>query len=237
MSYYLSKYVGKYRIMPEIDKSTNDFPRDADGKIEQIDAYIKCRNDARIYHYGKNILVCYVPSLMRGRNVLKSLAENAGLNLNDYAKTPFDYEELYRDLTKTNVVLYIEETDSEVLWRYSDKYTEMMATLLGAQTLGSKRSPYSTKNLPKKKYALDSAKNEAYKEITDRISPDDKLILHRLTTQFICDYIPSHYKAYSKVDMKKLMKKQMLKGKEFIDELGYWDAYIKFLKENLKTVL
>ena len=52
------KYKGKYRIKPNLDKVTNDFPRTDDECIDPSydDIYIKCANDSQIYHYGHGIL-------------------------------------------------------------------------------------------------------------------------------------------------------------------------------------
>ena len=40
-------------------------------------------------------------------------------------------------------------------------------------------------------------------------------------------------KQYKSVDMKKLMRKKMLSGKEFIHEEGFWNEYISYLKKRL----
>ena len=40
MANYLKKYQGQYRLKLEIDESTNDFPRNEDGSIEDIDMYM-----------------------------------------------------------------------------------------------------------------------------------------------------------------------------------------------------
>ena len=55
------RYVGKYRVMSEIDKTTNDFPKEwhtrQNGEIEKTncdnDIYIVCKNNCKILNYGK----------------------------------------------------------------------------------------------------------------------------------------------------------------------------------------
>ena len=71
------KYKGKYRIKPNLDKFTNDFPRTDDECIDPSydDIYIKCANDSQIYHYGKSTLVAYIPSVGRGHNILIAIAK------------------------------------------------------------------------------------------------------------------------------------------------------------------
>ena len=50
MSYYLSRYIGTYRVKSEYDLDTNDFARNPDGSLDQNNTYIKCANDAKIFH-------------------------------------------------------------------------------------------------------------------------------------------------------------------------------------------
>lgn len=59
------KCKGKYRLKPNLDKNTNDFPRDSNGSIDSSydDIYIKCANGSQVYHFGRNVLVAYIPSI------------------------------------------------------------------------------------------------------------------------------------------------------------------------------
>ncbi len=62
---------------------TNDFPRTDAGLIDPSfdDLYIKCSFGNQIYYYGKGkhrgeyTLVAYIHSLIRGRNVVKTIRE------------------------------------------------------------------------------------------------------------------------------------------------------------------
>ncbi len=100
MNYYLSKYVGTYRIKTEIDKNTNDFCRDISGQLENNnDIYISCQNNIRIYHYGGSTLEVYIPSKGRARNIINGI------------------EQKYGDDIMFNIV----ETDAEVFCRFKDK--------------------------------------------------------------------------------------------------------------------
>lgn len=237
MAYYLSKYIGTYRLKADIDLATNDFPREIEtGRLEQNDVYIACQKGGKIYHYGKNVLVCYVPSLGRGRNILKAIGKELKLNVEDYyikdKPNIFDYEIFYSSLTNTGVVFDIEETDEEVLWKFKDKDIGFIASFMSPLTNGASISPYSTKNLPIKKYEIPKDLLAEYKEITSQNNVDI-LTIANLTKSFINDYIPSNYPKYKKVNMNKLMKKECLKGKEFIHSLGVWDDYIKYLKTKI----
>lgn len=234
MAYYLSKYIGTYRLKADIDLNTNDYPRDPESKhIEQNDVYIKCANGGKIYHYGHSTLVCYVPSLGRGRNILKKIATEIGINVNDYMKNNlFDYNLFYKELNKNKTVFNIEETDSEVLWKFTDRNMKLMASAMQAQTTGANISPFSPKNLPKdKSYVIPPHEIEVYREITDAIPKENKLTIGRFTSNYISEIIPKKHKEYTKEDMKSLMKLKRLKGKEFIHSLGLWDDYIEYLRK------
>lgn len=233
MSYYLSKYVGKYRLKAVIDKNTNDFPRDFDGQLEQYDVYIKCNNDIQITYYGHGILQCYVPSLIRGHNILKDISQNMGLIIKSYEKNPFDYEQLYKDLVETKIISYISETDEEIIWRFKDKDLEFMFQFITPQTYGASISPFSSKNLPKKKYEINQEDLVVYKKMLDSLEQKDKLATGLITRQFIKEYIPKTYKQYRNQNMDAVMKKTQLKGKEFIHSIGLWNEYIEYLKREL----
>lgn len=69
------RYKGTYRLKAHIDQNTNDFPRDENGQLDTDDIYIKCANGSQIYSYGHGILIAYIPSLGRGHNILRSIAE------------------------------------------------------------------------------------------------------------------------------------------------------------------
>ncbi len=241
MANYLNKYKGKYRLKANIDMTTNDFPRDMNDKIEDYDVYIKCRK-GQIYHYGRSTLVCYCNSLGSGRNILKAIAEEIGINYREYTSEiqnkngetlkSYDYDTLYKLLEENGIVFNIEETDSELLWRFKDKDIELMTKYMQAQTSGSNISPFSTKNLPKQKYEISADDLNVYREITNSIPKDDLLTLSHLTKRFISE-IMTKSKQYKNINIKQTMKKKMLKGKEFIHSEGFWNEYLKFLKENI----
>lgn len=232
MAYYLQKYVGTYRVKSEYDLDTNDFARDANGNLETDSTYIKCANGAKIFHYGKNILECYVPALQRGRNMLKNLATELGLKLEDYG-TPCNYRTFYQDLENTKVVFDINESDAEVWWHFQSKNIELMAKYMKPQTSGANISPFSPKNLPKQKYSLPYQNMVVYKQIINDANLDNKLVIGKLTNDFITKIVPKKHRLYAKSDMKKEMRKVMLGGKEFIHSIGLWDEYMDFLREKL----
>ena len=235
MSYYLSKYVGKYRLKAIVDPNTNDFLRDFDGEFETGDVYIKCSNDIQIKYHGKGILVCYVPSIGRAHNILKKLAIELGFNLESYG-TPFNYEKMYDDLISTKTLSYIFETDEEVVWKFKDKYLELMLKFITPQTSGASISPFSYKNLSIREYEINSKDMKEYDSIVNSLSQKDKLFVGRLILKFIKEVIPANHKKYRNKDVEVLMRKEQLRGKEYIHSIGLWDEFIKYIKGELKNM-
>lgn len=222
MSNYLKKYQGKYRLKLEIDKATNDFPRNDDGSIEDIDMYIECRNGNRITTYGhienKKVvwLTAYIPSIGRGHNIVNTVKE-MGIEIVD-----------------------LRETDEEVLFKFKAKDIEQIAELLKAKTSGASISPTSSKNLPiNKDIEIPTDKITRYKDILGLVGKGDLLVIHRLTTSFLSDILEKKYKKKDKsfqynTDMKKMCLSRQ--AKEYIYKKGMFDEYLDYLEKNLKNL-
>ena len=89
--------------MCPIDQVTNDFPKKLNGTNEDIDLYIYCMHGTQVFYYGHSVLEAYIPSLIRGHNIIKAINEiNPGL------------------------IFDIDENSSEVMFRfkYKDSYQE-----------------------------------------------------------------------------------------------------------------
>lgn len=217
MAQYLLKFKGKYRILPELDLGTNDFPRDKNGEIakEYDDIYITCQYGNRIYNYGKGILYAYIPSIGRGRNIRKALDEQ-GISYTDY-----------------------NETDEEVEFRFKAKDIEPIATLLKAKTNGAGISPFSKKNLPKaKNVEIPLDEIERYKVISSKVEKGDLLILHRLTSTFLDTVLQKAIRKSTKdfdykVDMKSLCMARQIK--EYIYLKGMWNEYLEYMEKEITS--
>ena len=193
---YLMKFKGKYRILPELDKVTHDFPRDKSGEIveEYNDLYISCQHGNKIYVYGHKDgngkvvwLTAYIPSLRRGRNIKEELD-----------KKNAEYTDYF-------------ESDSEVTFDFKAKDVDMIAELLKAKVNGANISPFSVKNLPKSNLTLPNELMEEYKEISAIVQKNDILVLHKITTEFLASKLEKKYKAFDKkFNYKTDMKKNLL---------------------------
>ena len=248
-NYYLSKYKNIYRLKAPYDLSKNDFSRNPEGEIECEDVYIDCQK-GMIYHYGHSTLVCYVPKLGTGRNILKSFGEELGVNIKDYTFTKekkdgtpyidkdgkeikfYDYDSYYKELNKSGIIFDIEETDEEILWKFKDKDIELMAKYMKPKNPYKTTSPFNKKYLPKNKYDIPDSDLQEYKNITDKLGKGNTLIISHLTKKFISN-IPKNFNQFKGKDIRSMQKKEALKSKEFIHKIGLWNGYIKYLKENI----
>lgn len=207
MSYLTDKFKGKYRLKAPYSLDTNDFPRKLNGTYEDVDMYIDCQHGNKIFHYGHNILQGYVPSIIRGHNIIKAVKE-----------------------INSDLIFDIEETDSEVLFKFKFKDSDTIIPLLKPKNLGANISPYSSKNLPKSDYKIPDEDQEAYKNITTKIAPENVLKVAHITNNFLKSLVT---KKNSWDTIKADMKKKGLRGKEYIHSIGKWDDYIRFLEKEL----
>ena len=207
-SYLINHYKGIYRLRAEIDKTTNNFPREYTGQFSENDVYIDCQNKVRIYHYGNRTLEAYIPSLIRGHNIVKAIQSELG----------------------NDVIYHIEETDSEVLFRFNSKDMERLAVYLKPKTNGSDRSPYSTKNLSKTKYIIPDEDFIKYKNIVAKIPKESILSLTHSSNAYLKTLTTK------KNPLENIKSNMTLKGlgvKEYIHSIGKWDEYINYLIKEL----
>lgn len=247
-SNYLTRYKGTYRLKVPTCETTNDFPKKLNGTYEDIDMYIPCASGGQIYSYGHGILVAYIPSIGRGHNIIKSLAKElisedfvekecneVTYNKNNEPVNHYDYEKIYDGVLKEGTIRDIMENDVEVEIKLHAKDIDLIAKYIKPSTFGASISPFSTKNLPKRKEkysAISADEMREYESILNQIPKDELLKLSRLTSRFITDILQNK-RQYKQLDIKADMRKKMLKGKEYIHSMGLWNEYIKYLKENI----
>lgn len=207
-SYLIDKFKGTYRIKATYNQWTNDFIRKLNGSLEDVDCYIDCQHGNKIFHYGRDVLQAYIPSLGRGHNILKAINE-----------------------IDPSIIFDIEETDSEILFKFKYSDSDKIIPLLKPKTSGSNISPFSSKNLPLNKgFKIPDEDLNIYKEIVAKIPQERILDLTHSTNSFIKSLAT---KKNPIENIKADMKLKGLKGKEYIYSIGEWTEYIKFLKENL----
>lgn len=208
MAYLIQKFKGVYRLKAPYDIMTNDFPRKLNGTYEDVDVYISCQFGNKVFHYGRDILQAYIPSLGRGHNIIKAIQQ-----------------------IDPNIIFDIEESDSEVIFKFKYVNSDKIIPLLKPRTSGANISPFSSRNLPKCTYIIPDKDLDMYKEIVSKIPPERILTLTHSTNKYIKSLAT---KRNPIENIKADMKKKCLKQKEYIHSIGKWDEYIKFLKEEMK---
>ena len=210
-NYLITHYKDKYRLKVEYDRSTNDFPRKLNGNYEDIDVFIDCRYGNRIYSLGRGILYAYIPSIIRGHNITKTIFET----------------------TRDKSIIYdIEETDKEILFKFNAKDDDKIIPLLNPKTSGAGISPFSTKNLPKSDYIIPEKELIKYNDIIKDLPQQYKLQTAHITNAFIKSLVT---KKNTIEDIKADMKLKCMNNKQYIHCIGKWDEYIKYLQTELEN--
>lgn len=204
--YLIDKFKGKYRIIVPVD-SSGDFPKELNGDYSTNDIFIKCNNKIMVYHIGGRELECYIPSIGRGRNMVRAINEE------------FPY-----------VIYNVVETDEEVLFNFKSEHMDSLAKYLKPQTLGADISPWSSKNRPKKAYTIPDEDLMQYEEVTASIPSTERLAISHMTQAFFHTKYKSK-KAYEA--HKQNIKTSGLKTKEYIHSKGLWGDYIKYLNKEI----
>lgn len=247
MSYLETKFP-QYRCIAEYDLSTNDFPRESNGSLCESDIYIKCHAGTRIYHFGGSVLQTYVPSLGKGRNVVRFIyrdfinPKNTKTNVSTMGKDGKEVQKesvsiIDKDLfekelrNKKNIIFDLEQTDEEVLFKFKTPDMEKLEKYLKPSTFGAGIRAHSVKNLPKnKEFSIPTEEMEKYREITKNIPKEDSLKLGKLTTQYLASLTN---KKYSSEQQKADMRKVMLSGKEYVYYIGKWNEFLDYLKREI----
>lgn len=212
--YLVNHYKSIYRIMPVIDKSTNDFARDCTGKIDKDNVYIACYYDIKIWHYGGSKLIAYIPSLQRGHNIIKSL-KKAGVNVFD-----------------------CDDSDEEVIFKFDASDIETVTLFIKPKTSGAGISPFSSKNLPKANVDIPENKLAKYKSLISKL--DNPLAIRGFNTSFLDNILakklrpkgkrkPFDYKS----DQKAMKLSHDVKG--YIYAKGMFDDYLDYLEKEIDS--
>ena len=243
MSYLISKYKGTYRLKAPYDQ-TNQFPRDLKGNYSDTDVYIDCLNNIQIFYYGRGALEAYIPSLGRGRNIVKNIysdlvsdtckyltvTEKTTASGEKVVSNNYDYKALYSDTDLNKIIYDIVENDAEIIFKFKSENMSSLEKYFKPKTSAASRSPFSSKNLPKSDYKVPDNDLEAYDQIKSKLDREDVLKLGHMTNTYIKS-MATKKNPYEKI--KDDMKLKCLKGKEYIHCIGKWDSYIKFLSKEV----
>lgn len=217
--YLFKKYKGVYRVLPELCLNTHDFPRDEHGNIDvDAETYIPCKSGGKISYWGLNssrkaVLIAYIPSIGRGRNIKKALKKE-----------------------KVEIFNY-DESDEEVWFHFFASDVEPVASLMGARTSGANTSPFSPKNLGKRKDVKIPDEDIAkYKSVIDMIDKKNMLVIHKITNNFLDNVLQKKLKKSNKafdwkVDSRKMQLSRQIK--EYIWVKNFWEEYLDYLNSEV----
>ena len=163
-------------------------------------------------------LEAYIPSISRGRNIIKEVKEK-GIEYSNYI-----------------------ETDKEVIFRFKAKDIDEIAKLLKAKVSGANISPFSSKNLPQDKnlVSIPTDKMQEYKDIIGKVNEGNLLIIHRITNDFLANILEKRFrktdKTFSyKTDIKQLKLSRLVK--EYIYYKDMWQEYVAYLDKEINKFL
>ena len=213
---YLENYVGKYRVLPELDLDTNDVPRDERGCIDSTydDLYIPCKRG-----YIKNTaeapyLCWFSDTISVGKNVKKEFEER---------KIP-----IYK----------YDEFSSEVLIWFEDKYMSKVASIVKPKTNGKNIKPFSKRNLKQSKetvfYNIPKSDLDQYTDILKGLSKSEKMTFVRNSNKTFNRIVETiKGKSYN---VKEEQIESRLSYKEFIHSINLWKEYIEYLKDEYEKL-
>lgn len=245
MAFMMEKFKGKFRLRAPIDGFTNQFPRDLNDNYSDYDIYIDCANGIQISYFGKGWLEAYIPSLGRGRNIIKAIYSDfiKPIEDSDYLTiiereqdgetvqyNSFDYDALYQDNELNKLINTIVETDEELICRFKWDLMEKFEKYFKPKTSAASRSPFSNKNLPKGDYEIPEDDINQYKEVASKLAKEDILKLGHWTKDYIKTLANKKHKLE---DIKSEMKQKMMDNKAYIHFVGRWDDYLKFLENKI----
>lgn len=211
---YLEKYVGKYRVLPELDLDTNDFPRDEKGSIDPTydDLYIPCRRGYIKSSYEPDYLCWFSDTLKTGRNIKKEFEEH---------KIP-----IYK----------YDESDLEVIIWFDDKYMNKVASIVKPKTSGKSIKPFSRRNIKIKnstKYIIPEADLKHYTEITNKVTGSKMLFAKEINKSFAKLIEKKFGKEFN---LKEEQTESGLSFKEYVHSIGMWNEYIKFMNDEYRKI-
>lgn len=208
IAYLYDKFKGIYRLKVPIDSHTNDYCRKLNGTCEDVDMYIDCQFGNKVFHFGGSILQAYIPSLQRGHNIVKAIQQS-----------------------NPSIIFNIEETDSEILFKFKYINSDSIIPLLKPKISGANISPFSLKNLPRNKdFKIPDDKLTQYKQIVSKIPPEKLLTIGRMTNSFLQTLVT---KKNPWENIKADMRLKCVKGKEYIYIIDKWDEYLKYLNDKI----
>ena len=132
----LNKYVGRFRVLAEFDRETNDWIKDEEGNIDNSfdDFYIPFKNGhGRIEDFDDDTLIINIWDLDEGKDILERIKSDY------HTKNP----------VKKGIVKKVVKTDAEILLYIEDEKLDEFLKYFELEKKGKSVEPFSMKNLEK----------------------------------------------------------------------------------------
>lgn len=216
MDNYLYKhYKGKYRVLADYDTTTNDFPRNEQGNIDEdfADFYIPGKKNVQIRHGMRDNLGCYIFSNTLARNILATIYKR---ELNKDA--PKKIKAIAQSLVDNNIIIDITYYDGEILFTFKNIHLDNWADIFKLKKSGANISPLSLKNLPKSEYVINKNDEQRYNNLFNNLEKTQKMQIARKSVNNVIDKLTKKQKAE--------MKSLCMKPKQYIHYIGKWDKLI-----------
>lgn len=207
---YITKYVGKYRVLAEYDKATNDWVRDEYGDIADSfeDCYINFADKSgRLENYYDDIFILNIWNIEKGRSIIENVKK--------------DYHT--RDLVKKGIVEKILKTSGEILVYVKEDNLSDFLKYIKLETKGKSISPFDNRNLPQP-CKVPKREYDEFDELRKKVGVGGCYLWSSITREFIKDKCGCSLADFRKTG---------LTYESFIYENGLWEKYIKILTKNI----
>ena len=226
MDNYLYKhYKGKYRVLADYDTTTNDFPRNEKGNIDEdfADFYIPGRKNVQIRHGDRDNLGCYIFSNTLARNILAAIYEKE-IKKN----APKKMETIASKLLEKNIITDITYYDGEILFMFKNSHLDNWHNIFRLKKSGANISPTSPKNLPKSEYIINKNDEARYNILFNNLNKTQKMQIARKSVNNIIEKFTKKQKAE--------MKTLCMKPKQYIHYIGKWNKLINEVRKEINNI-
>lgn len=207
---YLMKFVGNYRVLPQLNPETGCFPYTLDDTSipdSYEDLYIPCKKGEIRHTYDSKYELVLV-------------------FLNKY-KTA---QGVIRALKSKKLDILVDEIGIDVMIYFKEKDLSTIASIVSPKTAGAKIKPFSAKNMSVVEYHIPECDLDLLAQSYGNMDKSQKLKYCKTWIKEFDEVIKKKSKK-KKYDVDLERDLSGLKNKEFIHSVGLWKEYCSFIKD------
>lgn len=230
MNYLYSHFKDKYRVIADYDQSTNDFPRDVSGAIDRSfdDYYIPSHKNLEVRHAYRDILTCFIWSIVTAGHILRDIYELHLKKPHDSLPAKDRLEKTCLILRDNGLITSYSICDGEMSFSFKSEFLPQWEQILKLRSWGKKIRPLSPKNLPKSKYKIPTQDTEAYKNLIKKFT---KMEADLITVARKVRHLNKCYQSQLNTDVKQEMRSNAMTFHQYIHSHGRWSDYLTYLEE------